>query len=113
MKKIAIKGGDFAQTAYNASATFGRVVAFFQMIAGVFFGIIFFIIGVVAIRAKPDPNSKDTSSHKGLALTLILVGLLVFFSSIIWFIITLRYKMAAAATGAYAAVDWTTNAIMD
>lgn len=113
MKKRGFKGGDLAETAYTATATFGRVVAFFQMIGGIFFGTIFIIIGVMAMRAKPDPNDKNKSNGKGLGLIFILVGLLVFIGSIAWFIITLRYKVAAAATGAVTAVDWTTNAIIN
>lgn len=113
MKKALIKGGDFAETAYSATATFGRVVAFFQMIGGIIFGTIFFIIGVMVFRAKPDPNSKNQSSGKGLGMIFILIGLLIFIGSIAWFIITLRYKVAAAATGAVTAVGWTANAITD
>lgn len=111
MKKSGFKGGNLAETAYTATATFGRVVAFFQMIGGIFVGTIFIIIGVIAIRAKPDPNDKNKNG-KGLGIIFILVGLLAFIGSIVWFIITLRYKVAAAATGAVTAVDWTTNAII-
>lgn len=113
MKKKGFKGGDFADTAYSATATFGRVVAFFQMIGGIIFGTIFFIVGIMIWRSKPDPNSENQSSPKGLAIIFILVGILAFFGSIIWFIITLRYKVAAAATGAVTAVGWTANAITD
>ena len=113
MKKVSFKGGNFAETAYNASATFGRVVAFFQMIGGIFFGTILFIIGVMVFRSKPDPSKPNQSNGKGVGIVLILIGLLIFIGSIVWFIITLRYKVAAAATGAVTAVDWTTNAIMD
>jgi hypothetical protein len=65
------------------------------------------------LRAKPDSSKPNQTNNKGLGIIFILVGLLAFIGSIVWFIITLRYKVAAAATGAVTAVDWTTNAIIN
>jgi hypothetical protein len=113
MKKVGFKGGDFAETAYNTTATFGRVVAFFQMISGIFIGTILFIIGVMILRSKQDPSKESQSNNKGVGIIFLLIGLLIFIGSIVWFIITLQYKVAAAATGALTAVNWTTNAVMD
>ncbi len=113
MTKRGIKGGDFAETAYDATATFGRVVAFFQMLTGIFIGTILVLVGIAVTRSKPSPNQPNQSNNKIGGTIFILIGVLIFVGSIVWFIITLRYKIAAAATGAVTAVDWTTNAIMD
>jgi hypothetical protein len=178
------KGGDFANTAYDATATFGRVVAFFKMLTGIFFGIVFISIGIWLIRSKavytqsvltkvtnPKCNTTTTTDSKGRAITqtqcnatleyqvggkdyktpftlngsyaesqmvdmqynpenpgdirspvpqnktigiwLIVIGLAIMIGTIVWFILTLRYKIIAAGTGAYTAVDWTTDAIMN
>lgn len=183
MKKIT-KGGDFANTAYDATATFGRVVAFFKMLTGIFFGVIFMVIGIWLIKTKPvytqsvttkvtqpkcntvtttdskghsttqtqcnvvleyNVNGKDfktpftlngayaenqmvemqynpdnpsdirspTPQNKTIGIWLIFIGLAIMIGTTIWFILTLKYKIVAAGTGAYTAVDWTTNAVMN
>lgn len=183
MKKT-MKGGDFANTAYDATATFGRVVAFFKMLTGVFFGIVFIAIGVWLIKTKPvytqsimtkvtqpkcntstitdsqgrsttqtqcnavleyNVNGKDFKTsftlngsyaenqmvemqynpdnpsdirapapqNKTVGIWLIVIGLAIMIGTTVWFILTLKYKIVAAGTGAYTAVDWTTNAVMN
>jgi hypothetical protein len=107
------KGGSFAETAYDASATFGRVVAFFQMLAGIIFGIILCLVGVLILRSKPDPQQPDQGGSKWAAAIFILIGIFMFFGSIVWFILTLRYKAVAAGTGAVTAVGLTANAVFD
>ena len=107
------KGGSFSETAYDASAIFGRIVAFFQMLAGIIFGIILFAIGVAIVRSKPQPNQGIKNGNKWVGAILILIGILMFFGSIVWFILTLKYKAVAAGTGAVAAVGMTADAIFD
>lgn len=177
-KQQSVKiGGDFVNSAYNATATFGRVVAFMKMLLGVFVGIVSLIIGIVLIRSKRiytaktvgkvtapkcttntvyDSKNRATTStlcsvklvynvnekeyttafdipysvaegqtieiqfnpenpsdirlpqpeNKTIGIILIIVGLLFMFATIVWFILTLKYKIVAAGTGAYTAADW-------
>ena len=182
--KKLIKGGGFANTAYDATATFGRVVAFFKMLTGIFFGVVFISIGIWLIKNKsvhtesvltkvtsPKCTTSTVTDSKGQSTTqtqcnvvlvyqvngkeyktpftlngsfaenqmvqmqynpenpsdirspapqnktigiwLIVIGLAIMIGTIVWFILTLKYKIIAAGTGAYTAVDWTTDAIMD
>lgn len=114
MKSKVMKGGNFAEAAYNATATFGRVVAFFQMLAGIVFGIIFVLVGVAVFKAKQTPEQEKQGSNKMIfGIVFILLGLFSFFGSIGWFILTLRSKAVAAGTGAVTAVGWTASAIVD
>lgn len=183
MKK-SLKGSGFANTAYDATATFGRVVAFFKMLTGIFFGIVFVVIGVWLVKSKSvytqsvmtkvtqpkcntstttDSNGRSTTQtqcnavieynvngkdfktpftlngsyaenqvvemqynpdnpsdirspapqNKTIGIWLIVIGLAIMIGTIIWFILTLKYKIIAAGTGAYTAVDWTSNAIVN
>lgn len=183
MKKT-LKGSGFANTAYDATATFGRVVAFFKMLTGIFFGAIFIAIGAWLVNTKPvytqsvnvkvtqpkcntfttkdsqgrsttqtqcnvvleyNVNGKDFKTpftldgsyaenqivsmqynpdnpsdirspvpqNKTIGIWLIIIGLAIIIGATIWFILTLKYKIVAAGTGAYTAVDWTKNAIMN
>ncbi len=107
-----MKGGNFAESAYDASAVFGRVVAFFQMLGGVIFGIVFVLVGIAALRSKPDPQ-QPKSNNILAGVIFILIGIFLFFGTILWFIATLKYKAVAAGTGAVTAVGWTANAIFD
>lgn len=109
------KGGNIAETAYTATATFGRVVAFFQMLAGIVFGVIFVLVGVAILRAKPDANTQKAISNNNVfgGVIFILIGLLAFFGSIGWFILTLKYKAVAAGTGVVTAVGWTADSIVN
>jgi ATP-dependent Zn protease len=184
LAKKMLKGGGFANTAYDATATFGRVVAFFQMLGGLFFGFVFLAIGIWLIRSKAiytqklmakvsepkcntfttqDSNGRSSTQtqcnvtlvyqvngtdyktpftmsgtyaenqmvemqynpenpsdirqpapqNKTIGIVLILIGLAIMIGTTIWFILTLKYKIVAAGTGAYTAVDWTTNAIVN
>jgi cytochrome bd-type quinol oxidase subunit 2 len=113
MKSPKLKGGDMAETAYTATATFGRVVAFFQMLAGIVFGIIFVLVGVAIFRAKPQDTQKEKSNNNVIGVIFILIGLLAFFGSIGWFILTLKYKAVAAGTGLFTAVGWTADAVVN
>lgn len=51
------KGGDFANDAYDASATVGRVMSYFSLAIGVLISIVMIIIGLVLIFRKPSLNS--------------------------------------------------------
>jgi len=184
VKKSIIKGAGFANTAYDATATFGRVVAFFKMLTGIFFGVVFIIIGVWLIKNKSvhtqtvltkvtqpkcntytttDSNGRSTTQtqcnaileyqvagkdyktpftlngsyvenqmanmqynpdnpsdirspapqNKTIGIWLIVIGLAIMIGATIWFILTLKYKIIAAGTGAYTAIDWTTNAMIN
>lgn len=184
IKKSIIKGSGFADSAYDATATFGRVVAFFKMLTGIFFGVVLIIIGIWLIKNKSvhtqsiltkvtqpkcntytttDSNGRSTTQtqcnatleyqvagkdyktpftlngcyaenqmvqlqynpdnpsdirspapqNKTIGIWLIIIGLAIMIGTIVWFILTLKYKIIAAGTGAYTAVDWTTNAIMN
>lgn len=177
MVKKGIKvGGDFAGSAYDAAATFGRVVAFVKMVFGCIIGIVLTVVGIVLIRQKKvytgsttakvtDPKCTSyTDTNKGRSTTrtecavnaiytvdgkeyngslvvrrniadgqmipiqyvpsnptdmrepvvasktvgivLIFLGLFIAIGTIIWFILTLRYKVVAAGTGAVTAADW-------
>lgn len=180
--KKPLKGGGFANAAYDATATFGRVVAFFKMLTGIFIGIVLTVIGIVLIRSKQvytqtvltkvtqpkcttststdskgnvstqtqcntileyKVNGKDYKTpftfngsyaenqmvemqynpdnpsdirqpapkNKTVGIILIVVGIVIMLATIIWFVLTLKYKIIAAGTGAYTAVDWTVDAI--
>lgn len=182
-KKI-LNGSGFAESAYDAAATFGRVVAFFKMLVGIVVGIVLIAIGIWLIRKKsvytekvltkvtqPKCNTTTTTDSKGrsstqtkcsvtleykindkdyktpitlygsyienqmiemqynpnnpndirspapqnktIGIVLILIGLAIMIGTTIWFILTLKYQIIAAGTGAYTAVDWTTNAIIN
>jgi hypothetical protein len=179
-----IKGGTFGNSTYDAAATFGRVVAFFKMLGGIFFGVVFLSIGAWLIKSKAvytkaviakvtapkcntftttDGNGRNTAQtqcnttleytvdgkayktafvldgsyaqdqmidiqynpdnpsdlrqpapqNKTIGIILILIGLAIMIGSITWFILALKYKVVAAGTAAYAAVDWTTNAFIN
>jgi len=113
MKSKSLKGGNFAETAYTATATFGRVVAFFQMLVGIVIGIVLFVIGIALFRSKPDPQQTKKSNNTLGGVIFILLGLLIAIGSIVWFYLTLTYKPIAAATGAVTGVSWAANAIID
>lgn len=178
-KKVMKVGGDFAESAYDAAATFGRVVAFIKMLVGILIGVVLSIIGIVLIRKKKvytqetaatvlEPkcqthtttnnnrsttqtqcaatlqysvNSKEYKTNlvlqgsfaegqkitiqynpdnpseirepqatdKTVGIILILVGLTIMVGTIVWFVLTLKYKVVAAGTGAYEAVDMVFN----
>ena len=63
MKSGNLKGGDFAETAYTATATFGRVVAFFQMLIGIVIGIVLVVVGIALFKSKPDPQQATKSNN--------------------------------------------------
>lgn len=179
--KFIKKGAGFGETAYDAAATFGRVVAFLKMLLGIIIGIVLTVIGVVLIRQKDtyvkttgkvrEPkcqtltekdskgrstqrvectskieytvNSKNYSGSlilnysvaegqtvdiqynpenpndirqpqvkpKTVGIILIVIGLVIMFGTVIWFILALRYKVVAAGTGAATAVSWTASAL--
>ncbi len=113
MKSRNLKGGDLAETAYTATATFGRVVAFFQMLVGIVIGIILIVIGIALFKSKPDPQQAKKSNNTFGGIVFILLGLLVAIGSIVWFYLTLTYKPIAAATGAVTGVSWAANAVID
>jgi hypothetical protein len=53
MVKKTRKGGDFATEAYDASASFGRIMSYFQLAGGVLVGIILIAIGIYLIHKPP------------------------------------------------------------
>jgi hypothetical protein len=51
------RGGDAFGTAYDATASFGRIMSYFQLIGGIIFGLIFIIVGIVILRKPPLKGS--------------------------------------------------------
>ena len=51
------RGGDALATAYDATATFGRIMSYFQLIGGIIFGLIFIVVGIVILRKPPLKGS--------------------------------------------------------
>jgi len=53
------KGGDMVSDAFNASATFGRIMSWFGLVIGIIFSIIIIVIGVVFVNSKTYDSSID------------------------------------------------------
>ena len=59
------RGGQSALAdAYDATATFGRIMSYFQLIGGIIFGIIFIVVGVVIMRKPPLKGSGQAKVIK-------------------------------------------------
>ena len=66
---------------------------------------------IVNIQYNPD-NPSDIrlkqAANKTVGIILIVIGLVIMLGSIIWFIITLKYKIAAAGEAAMTVGSWMT-----
>jgi len=61
INKHTRKGGDFTNDAYDASASFGRIMSYFQLFGGILFSIIFIGIGIYMIH---QPALTGTAEGK-------------------------------------------------
>ena len=63
---------------------------------------------LISIQYNPNNPSdirEKTAANKTIGIVLLLVGLGIIVISIVWFIITLKYKIAAAGQAAYTVGD--------
>ena len=86
-RSLKERGGQSAfETAYDASATFGRIMSYFQLVGAIIVGIIFIIIGIVLIRKKSlsgqgtgkvtaiSCNESNTATNTPCTATVQFVG---------------------------------------
>lgn len=69
-----MKGAGFANVAYDSAATFGRIIAFFKMIAGVIIGIVLISIGIYLVTHKAPQSVPLIATIKSATCAVVNTG---------------------------------------
>jgi uncharacterized protein YqhQ len=110
MAAIQDTAGKVADTAYSASAEFGRIMALFSAIVLSIIGTMVIIFGFMVLSSKRT-SSKDEEKNKNIStatyvgLAMLFGGFLLILVPWLWYYFTIVSKTAAAVTGVSDGVD--------